>query len=95
MQTITTDDIKKSGNKIVSVTKKEGACTYYCAKYFQTTFAGETEFIVITRKGIETYITQRPEMVPYIGKKGVHFEKFSSPAKAATYINQQLSKIAA
>lgn len=95
MQTITTNDIKKSGNKIVSVTKKEGACTYYCAKYFQTTFAGETEYFVITRKGIEDYVTQKAEVIPYVGKKGVHFEKFTSPAKAADFINKQLSKLAA
>ena len=74
------------GNKIVSVLKRDGNVNYNLAKYFYNNPKGE--FVVITREGIEAFITRPTETIPYVGQKGIHFQSFKSANAAAEFINK-------
>jgi len=80
---VTPDQVSNIGNKIISLTITNGNVTYYIAKYF-TMF---DEFVVVTRKGLTDFIVHKPELIPFVGKKGIHFEKFKTAVQASDFIN--------
>lgn len=86
---VTVSDIVSVGKKIVTVSKKSGNCNYNIAKYYidESPDGGNINYVVITRKGIEEFITMPTLMIPYRGKVGLHFRKFKSAADAARFIN--------
>jgi len=83
---VTKSQIENVGNKIVSISKREGNVNFNLAKYYTNNATGE--YVVITRKGISDYITHPTQMIPYVGKKGVHFQTFNSAKAAADFINK-------
>jgi hypothetical protein len=85
---VTVTEIKNVGNKIVSISKKDGNVNYNLAKYFYNSVEGF--FVVILRKGMAEYLCHPTNLIPYVGKKGVHFQTFKTANAAAKFINKIL-----